>query len=38
MQALYHEAVSPNLMYVKGVEVKLHKFFTLEQDKDEVCD
>lgn len=38
MQAPHHEAVSPHLLYVKGVEVKLHKFFTLEQDKDEVCD
>jgi len=38
MQAPYHEAMSPHLIYLKGVEVKLRKFFTLEQDKVEVCD
>jgi len=36
MQAPYHEAMC--FTYICGVEVKLHKFFTLEQDKDEVCD
>jgi hypothetical protein len=38
MQAPYHESMSPHLIYVKGVEVKLCKFFKLEQDKDEVYD